>query len=104
MGRWRIEACQRDHTVWLFAMPMSSAGGTLGSNTHGCTRCCRGQQTQARRSNRPDDRSGGEVNVLPGESVEAGDVLIVLEAMNGALSPCCMGRTVSGVVQQGEPG
>ena len=83
MGRWRIEASQRDHTVWLFAMPMSSAGQTLRLEyTRQHPGAARGQQTQAR----PDQTAPMtgrvvKVNVLPGESVEAGDVLVVLEAM-----------------------
>ena len=83
MGRWRIEACQRDHTVWLFAMPMSSAGQTLRLEyTRQHPGAARGQQTQAR-SDQTAPMTGRvvKVNVLPGESVEAGDVLIVLEAM-----------------------
>ena len=83
MGRWRIEAYQRDHTVWLFAMPMSSAGQTLRleyNRQH--PGAARGQQTQAR-SDQTAPMTGRvvKVNVLPGESVEAGDVLVVLEAM-----------------------
>ena len=96
MGRWRIEASQRDHTVWLFAMPMSSAGQTLRLEyTRQHPGAARDQQTQAR----PDQTAPMtgrvvKVNVLPGESVEAGDVLVVLGGdENGTLSPRCMGRT-----------
>ncbi len=83
MGRWRIEASQRDHTVWLFAMPLASTSQTLRLEyTRQHPGAARGQQTQAR-SDQTAPMTGRvvKVNVLPGDSVEAGDVLVVLEAM-----------------------
>ena len=82
-GRWRIEASQRDHTVWLFATPLASTSQTLRLEyTRQHPGAARGQQTQAR-SDQTAPMTGRvvKVNVLPGESVEAGDVLVVLEAM-----------------------
>jgi len=82
-GRWRIEASQRDHTVWLFATPLASTSQTLRLEyTRQHPGASRGQQTQAR-SDQTAPMTGRvvKVNVVPGDSVEAGDVLVVLEAM-----------------------